>query len=161
MASEGEPLYANDSSHLCVHYDSDIKFESGGAGLTSTIDDYAKFAMMLADNGCFNGKRILGDASVEFIRTNHLTPDQMGSLDWDSNRGYGYGCLVRVLLNKGKAGTQAPLGEFGWDGWTGNYVCIDPVNKLVILYFIQRRGAGTTPAVRKLRAATYGAKEWY
>lgn len=81
-ASEGEPLYANDSSHLCVHYDSDIKFESGGAGLTSTIDDYAKFAMMLADNGCFNGKRFLGDASVEFKRTNHLTPDQMGWLDW-------------------------------------------------------------------------------
>lgn len=151
------PLYACDDNHLCVYYHEDVEFESGGAGMVSTLEDYGKFAQMLAAGGIYKGLRILGSASVQFMRTNHLTEQQMASLDWDSNAGYGYGCLMRVLVNQRKAGSQAPLGEFGWDGWTGNYVCMDPVNDLVIIYFIQRRGAGTTPVVRRLRAATYGA----
>jgi CubicO group peptidase (beta-lactamase class C family) len=64
---------------------------------------------------------------------------------------------MRVLINQGKAGSQASLGEFGWDGWTGNYFFIDPEKKLVMLYFIQKRGANNIATVRKLRAATYGA----
>jgi CubicO group peptidase (beta-lactamase class C family) len=64
---------------------------------------------------------------------------------------------MRVLIDQGKAGSQASLGEFGWDGWTGNYFFVDPKEKLVLLYFIQRRGAGTMPVARKMRAAIYGA----
>ena len=66
---------------------------------------------------------------------------------------------MRVLIDQGAAGSNASLGEFGWDGWTGNYVTMDPGEDLVFLYFIQRCGAGTTPAVRKLRMATYAALE--
>lgn len=34
-------------------------FESGGAGLVSTLDDYAKFAAMLLQEGSYQGKQIL------------------------------------------------------------------------------------------------------
>ncbi|MCR4618600.1 MAG: beta-lactamase family protein [Lachnospiraceae bacterium] len=150
-------LVAADSCHLGEYYHEDVAYEAGGCGLVSTIDDYAHFAMMLANGGIYKGQRIISSASVKFLATNHLTSEQTAALDWDSNRGYGYGCLMRVLVNQGRAGSQASLGEFGWDGWTGNYMCIDPEKKLALLYFIQRRGAGTTPLVRKLRAVTYGA----
>lgn len=150
-------LTACDDTHLGEYYHEDVAYEAGGCGLVSTLDDYAHFAMMLANGGIYKGHRILSSATVDFLATNHLTNDQKAALDWDSSRGYGYGCLVRVLMDRTRAASQAPVGEFGWDGWTGNYVAIDPVNKLVILYFIQKRGAGTTPVVRKIRAAVYSA----
>ena len=153
----GFELVASDACYLGEYYHEDVAYEAGGCGLVSTIDDYSHFAMMLAGGGIYKGARIISSASVKFLATNHLTQEQSWGLDWDSNRGYGYGGLMRVLINQGKAGSQASLGEFGWDGWTGNYMCIDPERNLVILYFIQRRGAGTMPVVRKLRAATYGA----
>ncbi len=152
-------LIPHTGSHLGEYYGEDVAFESGGAGLVSTLDDYAHFAMMLANGGSYCGKRILGRKTVDFMSQNHLTKQQKSSLDWDSLRGYGYGCLMRVLEDKSAACTNASYGEFGWDGWTGNYVCMDKEEELVILYFIQRCGAGTTPLVRKLRAVTYGAQE--
>ena len=127
--------------------------------MVSTLDDYARFASMLVQGGTYNGKRILGRKTVDFMSGNHLTECQSVSLDWDSMRGYGYGCLMRVLTDAGAAGSNASLGEFGWDGWTGNYVTMDRKEDLVFLYFIQLCGAGTTPLVRKLRMATYGALE--
>ena len=146
-------------SHLGEYYGADVAFESGGAGMVSTIEDYSHFAQMLVNGGTYNGTRILGRKTIEFMAQNHLKPNQMAALQWDSTLGYGYGCLMRVLINQGEAGTNASLGEYGWDGWTGNYMMIDPEEDLVILYFIQRCGAGFTPTMRKLRSVIYGSLE--
>ena len=135
-----------------------MRFESGGAGLVSTIRDYSHFAQMLAQGGIYSGQRILGEATVRFMAQNRLKPEQMAGLDWDSNFGYGYGNLMRVLIDQGRAGISAPLGEFGWDGWTGNYVSMDPVNCLVILYFTQLRGGdGSTEIMRRIKNVVYGS----
>lgn len=158
LTEEGQ-LTAYHGSHLGEYYEEDVAFESGGAGMVSTLDDYSHFASMLAHKGVYGEKRILGRKTVEFMTQNRLTEHQSRTLIWDSVRGYGYGCLMRVLIDQGAAGSNASLGEFGWDGWTGNYVTMDPGEDLVFLYFIQRCGAGTTPAVRKLRMATYAALE--
>lgn len=146
-------------AHLEEYYKRDVAFESGGAGMVSTLDDYAHFALMLVQGGTYKGRRILGRKTVDFMVRNHLTERQAESLDWDSVKGYGYGCLMRILENGGAAGSNASHGEFGWDGWTGNYVAMDRKEDLVLLYFIQLCGAGTTPLVRKLRMVTYGALE--
>lgn len=152
-------LIPHTGSHLGEYYGEDVAFESGGAGLVSTLDDYSHFASMLTHKGTYNGKQILGRKTVEFMIQNRLTDYQRRDMNWDSTRGYGYGCLMRILTDQGEAGTNASLGEFGWDGWTGNYVTMDSSEDLVFLYFIQRCGAGMTPVVRKLRMATYGALE--
>ncbi|WP_066715879.1 serine hydrolase domain-containing protein [Clostridium sp. Marseille-P299] len=131
-------------------------FEAGGAGLVSTINDYSKFALMLLNEGMYKGKRILGKKTVRFMRTPQLTDAQQKSFNWDSIRGYSYGNLMRILTDKAKAATNASTYEYGWDGWTGNYFTIDPEEKLIFLYFIQRCNSGTTEATRKLRAITYG-----
>ena len=139
------------------NYGEENAFESGGAGLLSTITDYAKFASMLLNGGTYKGVRILGRKTVDFMHTNQLTKEQMAFCDWDSLRGCGYGNLMRVILDKGAAAMNGSVGEFGWDGWTGNYMSIDPSENMVILYFIQRAGAGTNGATRRLRNAIFGA----
>lgn len=146
-------------SHLGEYYKADVAFESGGAGMVSTIEDYSRFAQMLVNGGTYNGVRILGRKTIAYMAQNHLRPEQMEALQWDSTLGYGYGCLMRVLINQSGAGTNGSIGEYGWDGWTGNYVTIDPSEDLVILYFIQRCGAGFTGTMRKLRSVIYGSLE--
>lgn len=150
-------LKVHTGSHLGEYCGEDVAFESGGAGLLSTLDDYSHFATMLTHKGNYQGKQLIGRKTVEFMTKNQLTEYQRRSMAWDSTKGYGYGCLMRVLIDAAAAGTNASLGEYGWDGWTGNYVTMDASEDLVFLYFMQRCGAGMTPVVRKLRAVTYGA----
>ncbi len=154
-----EKLVPFEKSHLGEYYKSDVAFESGGAGMVSTIEDYSHFNRMLLNGGTYEGNHILGRKTIEYMAQNHLKPDQMEALNWDSNLGCGYGCLMRVLINQPVAGTNASIGEFGWDGWTGNYMTVDKTEDLTILYFIQRCGAGTTPAIRKIRSIVYGSLE--
>ena len=156
---ENEGLTRLERSHLGEYYKADVAFESGGAGLVSTIDDYAKFAQMLLNGGKLGDARILGKKTVEFMTQNHLAECQMADYNWDSVRGYGYGCLMRCLENLGAAGTNGSVGEFGWDGWTGNYVTINPKENMILLFFIQRCGYGFGELTRKIRAVTYGALE--
>lgn len=137
-------------------YDQPPAFESAGAGLVSTVQDYANFAQMLVNGGTWKGKKILGRKTLDLMASNHLNKEQRKNLDWYSTRGYGYGCLVRVLMEPGEAATNASVGEFGWDGWSGTYLSVDPKEELALLYFIQRAGAGMMPVVRKLRAVVYG-----
>lgn len=166
--------------HLGEYYGVDVAFESGGAGLVSTLDDYSSFARMLlhkgragesvlstagnkparADAGCKNaGGRILGRKTVEFMTQNRLSETQKADFNWDSLTGYGYGCLMRVMTDQGRLVGNASPGEFGWDGWTGNYVTIDPSEELIMIFMLQRCAAQTTPLLRRLRMATYAYLE--
>lgn len=150
-----EPFREN---HLGLEgYGEDVTYESGGAGLVSTIDDYSRFARMMLHGGTFNGVRILGRKTVELITSPHLNEAQMKDFNWESLWGYNYGCLTRVMVNPGEAGSNASIGEYGWDGWTGNYITMDPTEDMTLLYFIQKTDAGTTEEVRKLRMAAYAA----
>ena len=145
-------------NHLGMEgYDKAPAFESGGAGLVSTVEDYRRFGQMLLAGGITQqGQRILGKETVRFLRTNQLSKELIASMGWDSLRGYGYGNFNRVLLDPAQAGTNAPAGEYGWDGWLGTYITLDPSNDFLFEYFIQLCDAGTTPVTRKLRAIAYG-----
>jgi CubicO group peptidase (beta-lactamase class C family) len=132
-------------------------FESGGAGLVSTIKDYSRFALMLANGGVHNGRRILGHKTVEYLMTPQLTKEQAVPFTWEQNLGYNYGNLMRILVDPVKAASNGSIGEFGWDGLTGNYFMVDPKEKLILIYMIQRCG-GTNPKMfRNLRSILYGA----
>lgn len=132
-------------------------FESGGAGLVSTIKDYSRFALMLANGGVHNGRRILGHKTVEYLTTPQLTKEQAIPFTWEQILGYNYSNLMRSLVDPVKAASNGTVGEFGWDGWTGNYFMVDPKEKLILIYMIQRCG-GTNPKMfRNLRSILYGA----
>ena len=140
--------------HLGVYYGEDVAFESGGAGLVSTLDDYSHFASMLVNRGIYKERRILGSRTVEFMTKDSLNEAQKADFAWDSLAGYGYGCLMRTLKDPAAEGVVGSVGTFGWDGWSGNYVVMDPREGLVFLYFIQRGDTWTMPVVRKLRMTT-------
>lgn len=132
-------------------------FESGGAGLVSTIDDYSKFVNMMMAKGTYNGVRILGHKTVEWMTQNHLNEEQLKSYDWEALKGYGYGNLMRVMIDEGHAEGLASNGEFGWDGWLGSYVCMDPKEDLAIIYVIQKCGGNGFRDVQVIRNIVYAA----
>lgn len=131
-------------------------FESGGAGLVSTIDDYKKFADMMMNRGVYGGKRILSEEAVDLITHNNLTPSQAETFNWDQCRGCGYSILNRCVIDLEAAGA-GNLGDYGWDGWLGSYYSNDPTDKVTLIYMIQRAGGfGSWPCL-KMKELIYKA----
>ncbi|MGI5883619.1 MAG: serine hydrolase domain-containing protein [Candidatus Spyradocola sp.] len=156
---QGPELVRWTGAHLCILplYDREPAFQSGGAGLVSTLDDYARFAQMLARGGELDGARILSPRTVRFMRQNQLTHAQRATCTWDSLRGHGYGNFMRVLLDEGQAPSLGSKGEFGWDGWLGTYFCVSPEDDLVLLLMLQKTDTGTIDVTRKFRSAAFAA----
>lgn len=133
-------------------------FESGGAGLCSTIDDYARFAQMLMNRGEYGGVRILAPKTVEFMTTAHVTPAQQKGVEtWESLAGYTYGNLMRIMVDPGAAAGMGSRGEYGWDGWLGTYLMNDPAHGLTLLIMHQKVDSGTTAYTRKIRNVMFSA----
>lgn len=134
-------------------------FESGGAGLCSTIDDYMKFALMLTNGGVFNGRRILSERTVKYLSEARLTPALQTRFDMRMPHlaGYTYCNLLRVAANPGSCNVITNKGEFGWDGWLGPYVSVDRESGITIVMTMQRCDSGTTSAARKARNIIYSA----
>ena len=149
---QGSPdmtLYETNNLGICYTMHRAPAFESGGAGLVSTADDYAKFAAMLIRGG----DGILSPAAVEYMTKSRLLPWQQESLwrSWGGMAGYGYGSLMRILEEPGMAKILGWQGEYGWDGWLGCYFCNSPENGISIVMTCQRRDAGTMSVTRKVR----------
>lgn len=108
-------------------------YESGGAGLTITVDDYSKIVDALACGGMgATGNRILKPESVLLMSKNWLDDVQLQDFSNTGKDGYGYGLGVRTLIDPTKS--RSPLGEFGWDGAAGAYALVDPKNKISLFY---------------------------
>lgn len=133
-------------------------FFSGGAGLISSLQDYAQFANMLAGKGfhAASGTRLMGEHTWRYMTTPQLNNTQKTGMNWQQLTGYSYGNLFRVLEDPAACMTNVPAGEFGWDGWTGPYFCVSPEDQTVLIYLIQVCGGSTSDIVRRLRAATFG-----
>jgi CubicO group peptidase (beta-lactamase class C family) len=132
-------------------------FESGGGGLLSTLNDYSRFAHMLASGGTLNGERILGAKTVQLMSMNHLQPEQVATFNWEHLKGYGYGLGVRVMVNPALAGSNSSIGEFGWMGMAGTWVMIDPKEQLSAVYMHQLLPNFETYTQPRLRNVIYGA----
>ena len=139
------------SMHLAVGiYDRPPAFESGGAGLVSTLDDYAAFARMLMNKGEYHGRQILSRAAVEYMTAPQL-PAAIQSQMWDSLGGYNYSCLMRVCDRPGACSVFARKGEYGWDGWLGTYFINLPDDDVTFLLYQNVTDAGTAAVTRKCR----------
>lgn len=149
-------------SHLGIQntMEREPAFESGGAGLTSTIDDYARFTQMLLQKGEYQGRRILSPETVRFMTTAHVSAQQQRGVEtWESLAGYTYGNLMRIMTSPESAGGLGSLGEYGWDGWLGTYMMNDPVHDLTFLMMYQRTDSGTVGYSRKMRNVLFAALE--
>ena len=137
--------------HLAVgQYDRPPAFESGGAGLVSTLDDYAAFAEMLMNRGEYRGRRILSRAAAEYMTSPQLSALVQRQM-WDSLGGYNYSCLMRICDRPGACAVFAEKGEYGWDGWLGTYFINLPAEGVTFLLFQNVTDTGTSPVTRKCR----------
>lgn len=111
-------------------------YDSGGAGLISTLEDYAKFVDALACGESKDGYRLLKPETVELMKTNQLNETGINTLknSLSQGLGYGYGLGVRTLIDPKLAGSLSPVGEFGWDGAAGAFCLVDTENNLSIFY---------------------------
>jgi len=148
----GLKLYAESHLAICHQMELEPAFESGGAGLASTIDDAAKFTTMLMNQGSLNGVGLLKPRTVQYMTSAALTGWQQEGFDtWHTLRGHSYGNQMRIMKDTGKAGFIGSQGEYGWDGWLGAYFSNSPQDALTILFMIQKKDAGTMAITRKLR----------
>jgi CubicO group peptidase (beta-lactamase class C family) len=107
----------------------------GGAGLTSTLEDFSHFYAMLLNDGLYDGVRILGRKSVELMRSDHL-----GSLphfgttlpEWE-----GFGLTFAVNPGPGKSPDVGSAGTFRWGGAAGTAFWIDPKEHMFGIFLIQ------------------------
>ncbi len=96
------------------------KFYSGGAGLTSTAQDYARFLQMYLNGGVFNEHRILSPTTVDLIMSN-----QTNDLFGEGNTYYGL--AFGVVTDKGfSIGGRGSVGTFDWGGYFNTQYYADP-----------------------------------
>jgi len=121
---------------------------AGGAGLTSTAQDYARFLEMIRRGGALDGVRILSPRTVELMTTN-----QVGTLH--SQTGLGYGLGFETTDRFGANGLD-PAGAYGWGGAYSSTYRVDPEAHLVICFMVQML-PNTTDLGRKFPTLVYQA----
>jgi CubicO group peptidase (beta-lactamase class C family) len=110
-------------------------FFSGGAGLSSTAEDYAKFLQMYLNGGIYNGVRLLSPLTIQTALQN-----QVGDL-WNTD--HHHGLAFGVVTAKGVAfGGQGSAGTFDWGGYFNTQYFADPNHKVIGLLFKQTSGSG-------------------
>ncbi len=135
------PVYTfNDQNQLVKHVRSGAitsdypvsngTYFSGGAGLSSTIQDYAIFLQMLLNRGKYNGHQLLSRRTVDL-----MTMNQIGDI---SLRGDKFGLGFQITSEQGMAKLGVTEGTFAWGGYFGTTYWVDPVEKIVGLIFIQQ-----------------------
>ena len=136
-------------------YLSDPAIHNGGGGLTSTINDYYKFAQMLLNKGEYKGKRILGRKTVEYLTTNHLPPELI-PFSSDSP-GEGYGLAMSVTVDQNQVLFMSSNGNYGWGGAASTYFRVDPKENMIMISFAQFLPMGFHPYHNEFRNVVYQA----
>lgn len=110
-------------------------YDSGGAGITVSVPDYAVFASALANGGLApNGERILSPGTVELMQTRQLSDAQMKGFTFESLKGYSYGLGVRTVDTRAASGFTGIRNEFGWGGAAGATLLADTDSHLAYFY---------------------------
>ena len=111
------------------------EYDSGGAGIITTVADYAKFIAALANYGVgLTGERILSPYSIDLMRTNQLNEEVLKDYLAPKFSGCGYGLGVRVHMDPFQSNCISNIGEFGWGGAAGSTVIVDPEIGLGVFY---------------------------
>lgn len=119
---------------------SDRKLTMGGAGLTTTIDDYMRFARMLLNRGSLDGVRVLKPSTVRLMTTDQLDP-KITDRWWlgdKGNGGFGFDLFVRNGQSKTATENRGATGEFFWDGAWSTLFWVDPANDMVVIFLVQK-----------------------
>ncbi len=133
------------------------EYDSGGAGIVSSVPEYALLLAALAAGGKgLTGERILSPHTVRLMKANHL--DERTAPFFPSTphlAGYGYGLGVRTMVDPVRGGSNGSLGEFGWGGAAGSYCLVDTELELAVCYAHHMRNPQTDYFQPRLRNVIY------
>lgn len=116
-------------------YQLSADYDSGGAGLFATVDDYMKIISVVSNGGVTeDGYRLLSQNAIKMMMKNHLHETALADLIKTKHFGYGWGLCGRVHMNPTVSLSRSPAGEFGWDGAANSFAIIDPVNRISIFF---------------------------
>jgi CubicO group peptidase (beta-lactamase class C family) len=143
------------------------KLESGGGGLSGTVEDYLRFCRMLLNKGELDGARLLSPKTVALMTANHLpgggeiadmspAPDAFNESGY---RGIGFGLGVAVTLDPARVGIPGTRGEFAWGGMASTAFFVDPKEDMTVIFMTQAivDTARRVRLRRDLRSLIYGA----
>lgn len=122
-----------------------MTYFSGGAGLSGTTTDYARFLQLFLNGGELDGVRLVSRKTVELMLTN-----QIPQLDYPFGLGFGLEATQNdhrsVLSN----------GSFSWSGAFGTYYWADPKERLVALIYTNVLGS-TVDLGEQFKVLVYSA----
>lgn len=133
------------------------KLYDGGSGLVSNIDDYSKFAEMLLNGGILNGVRIISEASVDLMASNHLSDEILKDGSAFGLEGVGFGLTVGTIMNPGVAGTFSAEGEFFWGGAASTIFWVDRKNNVTATMMTQFMPSDKYPIREELKTLLYSS----
>jgi CubicO group peptidase (beta-lactamase class C family) len=116
-------------------------FFGGASGLYSTAADYWRFSQMLLNGGTFNGHRLLGPRTIQWMAEN-----QIGDIGTFTTPGTRFGLGLAVVTDRGNSNLPYSKGSYYWSGSQGTLFWIDPAEDLVGVLMVQ-----LTPNRLKLR----------
>jgi CubicO group peptidase (beta-lactamase class C family) len=98
----------SENSLTCIPSTFDPAYFSGGGGLMTTAEEYAKFGEMLLEGGKLNANRLLSPTTVELMAS-VFVPDTMPG----RSPGKGFGLSVQVITDSIPADQRVSKGSFG------------------------------------------------
>jgi CubicO group peptidase (beta-lactamase class C family) len=159
--NEDLSLKLMDTAGKSVYRAAGVKTFSGGGGLQSTMPDYLKFAEMLRRQGAYEGGRILGPRTVEFMASNHLEGDLADNgqpvFSEVSYEGIGFGLGFAVMLDPARSQSMGSPGDFGWGGMASTSFWVDPLEDMVVIFMTQLVPSSFYPIRKELRALVHQA----
>lgn len=108
--------------------------ECGGAGLVSTLDDFACFARLIANGGRHADGRLISESLFVEMTRNQLSEDVDGPLGF-TGAGFGFGLGFAVRLDYGAAAMPCAPGELTWSGISGTALFVHPGEQWFALCF--------------------------
>ena len=114
---------------------------SGGAGLTSTAADYARFLQMHLDRGMGPHGRLLQEATIDTI----MADQAPGLLDGPWQQGLAFGVKH----------SDPGVGRFFWSGYFNTQYFADPITREITVLMKQTYGLQDDPT-----SAPFGALLW-
>jgi len=118
-----------------------LDWTPGSSGLVSNAEDYMRFALMLWNEGEYNGQRIVSPDSIALMRQPHI---QTGVL---SNQvdGMGFGLGVGVVMDAEKTILLDRESDFFWSGFYGTNFFVSPQSGLVAVIMSQNQPPPASP----------------
>ncbi len=157
-----EPMVLGPLTYSSTYSTNDAStYFSGGAGLCSTIGDYARFLQMLLNRGELDGVRLLKPETVDLMSRNQIGDMQIGFPNHGDAFGYGFG----VLTERGKTDEfkrksyddVASVGTISWAGIFNTFFWVDRERQLIGVLMTQLHPSDHTKLPVEFKRLTYDA----